>query len=246
MQAWLKDGRDVLAPPLNDANGPLSPMLLLLTVLTGLVDAVSYLQLGHVFVANMTGNVVFLGFALARGPRLFRLAIDHRHCRILSGAVAGGRLSKREGIDRPRLLGSAVWIKMGFVMTAMIVAFVLGPSEPTTTYACIVLLGLAMGLQNAVARKIAVPDLTTTVLTLTITGLAADSALAGGASPRPMRRILSVLAMLLGAAIGGSVLLRVGLGAALACAAAILVLMAGLVIRHSTVGPGPAWKRFST
>jgi uncharacterized membrane protein YoaK (UPF0700 family) len=246
MQAWLKDGRDVLAPPLNDANGPLSPMLLLLTVLTGLVDAVSYLQLGHVFVANMTGNVVFLGFALAgaRGfsvwPSIIAIAA------FFSGAVAGGRLSKREGIDRPRLLGSAVWIKMGFVMTAMIVAFVLGPSEPTTTYACIVLLGLAMGLQNAVARKIAVPDLTTTVLTLTITGLAADSALAGGASPRPMRRILSVLAMLLGAAIGGSVLLRVGLGAALACAAAILVLMAGLVIRHSTVGPGPAWKRFST
>ena len=45
-------------------HGPLPPLLVLLTVITGLVDAVSYLALGHVFVANMTGNVVFLGFAV--------------------------------------------------------------------------------------------------------------------------------------------------------------------------------------
>src|SRR5437867_4505398 len=49
-----------------DPHGPLSPLLLRLTVVTGLVDAFSYLVLGRVFVANMTGNVVFLGFALAR------------------------------------------------------------------------------------------------------------------------------------------------------------------------------------
>jgi uncharacterized membrane protein YoaK (UPF0700 family) len=42
--------------------------LLGLTVVTGIVDAVSILSLGRVFVANMTGNVVFIGFALARAP----------------------------------------------------------------------------------------------------------------------------------------------------------------------------------
>jgi uncharacterized membrane protein YoaK (UPF0700 family) len=52
------------------AHGPLPVLLLLLSVVTGLVDAVSYLALGHVFVANMTGNVVFLGFALAGAPGL--------------------------------------------------------------------------------------------------------------------------------------------------------------------------------
>ena len=46
-------------------DGPLPVFLVGLTVVTGLVDAFSYLSLGHVFVANMTGNVVFLGFALA-------------------------------------------------------------------------------------------------------------------------------------------------------------------------------------
>jgi uncharacterized membrane protein YoaK (UPF0700 family) len=218
-------------------------MLLLLTVLTGLVDAVSYLRLGHVFVANMTGNVVFLGFAIAgaRGfsvwPSIVAMAA------FFTGAVIGGRLSKREGIDRSRLLGRAVWIKLALVLTAMTVAFALGPENEATIYACIVLLALTMGVQNAVARKIAVPDLTTTVLTLTITGLAADSTLAGGTSPRPVRRILSVVSMLLGAIIGGTVLLRVGLGVALACAAAILVIMSALVIRHAS--EGGAWSRFS-
>jgi uncharacterized membrane protein YoaK (UPF0700 family) len=47
------------------SHGPLPALLVCLTVVTGLVDAFSYLSLGHVFVANMTGNVVFLGFALA-------------------------------------------------------------------------------------------------------------------------------------------------------------------------------------
>jgi hypothetical protein len=47
------------------SNGPLPGFLVALTVVTGLVDAFSYLSLGHVFVANMTGNVVFLGFAMA-------------------------------------------------------------------------------------------------------------------------------------------------------------------------------------
>ena len=47
------------------SHGPLPVFLVCLTVVTGLVDAFSYLSLGHVFVANMTGNVVFLGFALA-------------------------------------------------------------------------------------------------------------------------------------------------------------------------------------
>ncbi len=48
----------------------LPAVLVGLTAVTGLVDAVSYLALGHVFTANMTGNVVFLGFALAGAPGL--------------------------------------------------------------------------------------------------------------------------------------------------------------------------------
>jgi uncharacterized membrane protein YoaK (UPF0700 family) len=43
----------------DSSHGPLHVFLVCLTVVTGLVDAFSYLSLGHVFVANMTGNVVW-------------------------------------------------------------------------------------------------------------------------------------------------------------------------------------------
>ena len=65
MQTFLTEVRETLIPSRNDRFGPLPPLLVGLTVVTGLVDAFSYLLLGHVFVANMTGNVVFLGFAVA-------------------------------------------------------------------------------------------------------------------------------------------------------------------------------------
>jgi uncharacterized membrane protein YoaK (UPF0700 family) len=61
-----------------------------------------------------------------------------------------------------------------------------------------------MGLQNAVVRKIAIPDMTTTVLTLTVTGIAADSSLAGGNNPHWRRRGGAVAAMLVGAAVGAA------------------------------------------
>jgi uncharacterized membrane protein YoaK (UPF0700 family) len=65
-----------------------------------------------------------------------------------------------------------------------------------------------MGLRNATVRRLAVPDLTTTVLTLTVTGLAADSSLAGGNNPRLGRRVASVMSMLGGAALGALLLTR--------------------------------------
>ncbi len=67
---------------------------------------------------------------------------------------------------------------------------------------------VAMGFRNAVVRKLGVPNLTTTVLTLTITGLAADSVLAGGENPRWQRRCAAILAMLGGAAAGAAMLHR--------------------------------------
>ncbi len=70
----------------------------------------------------------------------------------------------------------------------------------------IALTAVAMGLRNSVVRKLAIPDLTTTVLTLTIAGLAADSSLAGGDNPRWQRRGAAILAILAGAAAGAAML----------------------------------------
>jgi uncharacterized membrane protein YoaK (UPF0700 family) len=207
----------------DDRDGPLPTLLLALTVLTGLVDAVSFLALGRVFVANMTGNVVFLGFAAGGAAGFSIVASLLAIVAFLGGALAGGRLGARSGAHRGRLLALTLYAEVLLVAPALAVSF--SPLEPDNpaSLALVVLLSVAMGLQNASARRLAVADLTTTVLTLTLTGLAADSAPAGGANPNPQRRLLAVAAMFLGAAIGAVLLLHAGVASVLAVALALLV-----------------------
>ena len=76
----------------DDRYGPLPALLLVLTMVTGIVDAVSYLRLDHVFVANMTGNVVFLGFAIADAQNFSIPASLVAIGAFLVGALAGRRL----------------------------------------------------------------------------------------------------------------------------------------------------------
>ncbi|MFF3576059.1 YoaK family protein [Streptomyces mirabilis] len=242
MYKLLTDAARTLAPPRGDRHGPLPPLMLTLTAVTGLVDAVSYLALGHVFVANMTGNVVFLGFALAGAKGLSALASVVAMVTFLVGALAGGRLGTRFAAHRGRLLTIATALQVVLVAAAVVTAAAThGRVTTTVQYTLIVLLGLAMGQQNAVARRLGVPDLTTTVLTLTLTGLAADSAPAGGTAPRPGRRILSVLAMFLGALAGAVLLLHAELAVTLGLALVLLSVTSLVTQRLST--SDAAWVR---
>ncbi len=200
----------------------------MLTVVTGLVDAVSYLKLGHVFVANMTGNAVFLGFAIAGAKGLSWPASLVAIGLFLAGGLAGGRLGARLDQDRARLLRAASSIQLVLLVVAVVVAAVGGAHlSSAARYTLIVLLAVAMGIQNAVARRLAVPDLTTTVLTQTLTGIAADSRLASGSESRTGRRLLSVVAMVLGALIGALLVLKVANWLPLAIAAVLLASVAG-------------------
>ena len=88
-----------------------------------------------------------------------------------------------------------------------------------------------MGIRNATVRRISMPDLTTTVLTMTLTGLAADSYLGGGTGEGSVRRSSAVTSLLIGA-IAGALLLKVGLVITLAVAAACVLATA---IGYSTV-----------
>jgi uncharacterized membrane protein YoaK (UPF0700 family) len=143
------------------------------------------------------------------------------------GALTGGRLATHVGAHRGRLLAVASAFEAVLVAGSVIVTTSAGsPSSGAARYALIVLLGLAMGTQNAVARKLAVPDLTTTVLTLTITGTFADGRLAGGASSKVGRRILSPLAMFVGGLGGALVVLRVSDALGIAVALVVLCLVA--------------------
>jgi uncharacterized membrane protein YoaK (UPF0700 family) len=93
----------------------------------------------------------------------------------------------------------------------------------------IALLAVAMGVRNATVRRIAVPDLTTTVLTMTLTGLAADSPPFGGTGKGSTRRTVAVLAMLTGA-LAGALLLKTSLVLPLATAAALTVVTSLLYV----------------
>jgi uncharacterized membrane protein YoaK (UPF0700 family) len=219
----------------DDRDGPLPRLLLVLTMVTGIVDAVSFLKLGRVFVANMTGNVVFLGFGVADAKDFSIPTSLVAIAAFLVGALAGGRLALRLGPHRGRYLAVATSIETVLVGVALVVSISpLDPSGEIFVYAVIVLLAVAMGIQNAAARHLAVPNLTTTVLTLTLAGLAADSSFAGGKQSQTCRKLASVGAMLVGAALGAALVFRSGVGAALALALALLVLTGIAAYQQST------------
>src|ERR1700733_11471329 len=93
--------------------------LLTLTAVTGLVDAVSYLRLGRVFVANMTGNVVFLGFSADPHSGLSAAASVIAIAGFVLGALAGGRTAHALADARP-----SRWLATAFTGEAVILGVV--------------------------------------------------------------------------------------------------------------------------
>ena len=177
-------------------------------MITGLVDAFSYLVLGHVFVANMTGNVVFLGFAVAGVAGFWW---SHRSWRWgpSSSARWAAASSAALGTRVDRQLAAAAGTQLLLMLAATVLCAAAGGSVGGgLREGLVAILAAALGIQNATARALAVPDLTTTVLTLTITGIAADAHAAGGSGSRAGRRLVSVGAMLAGALVGAVLILR--------------------------------------
>ena len=218
--------------------GPLPWLLLTLTVVTGVVDAVSILRLGRVFVANMTGNVVFSGFALVGAPGFSLSASLAALAGFLVGALGGGWLTGRLGRDRGLLLRAGAAAELVLAAAALILTAWLTTTAARDGIAA--LLALAMGIQNAVARRLAVPDLTTTVLTMTLTGLAADVRAQDHGRAGLVRRVLAVAAMFAGAVGGALLVLHVGTAAGLGAAVGLLALVTGgaaVAVRR----PGP-WR----
>ncbi|HEV3265331.1 MAG TPA: YoaK family protein [Acidimicrobiales bacterium] len=220
---------------MSEPPGPSSMLLgtlMVLTVVSGLVDAVSYLGLGHVFTANMTGNVVLLGFAAAGAPGFSIPASLASLGSFLVGAACAGRITLHIE-SRRRWLLAAMAIEGVLAGAAAAVASsssTIGSGWPR--YAVIVLMAFAMGVRNSTIRRLAVPDVTTTVLTMTLTGLAADSTLAGGTNPKVGRRAAAVVAMLVGAIVGAALFLHQGATIPLAVVAA-MVLATALVFAGS-------------
>ncbi len=240
MTTFFSEVRQTVIPSRDGKDGPLPPLLVAMTLVTGLVDAFSYLVLGHVFVANMTGNVVLLGFALVGAPGFSITASIVAIGSFVIGAVLGGRLALMFGHHRARFLRDAT-IVQGILLSGGVILASIGetPLGAGYRYGLIVFLALAMGVQNAAARKLAVPDLTTTVLTLTITGIAADSAIFGGTGSKAGRRLVAVSAMLVGAVIGAALVIHGHVVYPLAIALVLIVAVAAVASSLSNVSD--AW-----
>lgn len=151
------------------------PLMLALTFSTGIVDGVGYLGLDRVFTGNMTGNVVVLGMGLAGADGLPVLGPLLALVGFLIGAAAAGRALRAHGKGWTPAT-TALLTSVATLLT-LITIFIAIDSHPSHAVALSVTggLGLAMGTQAATARQVGVPDVSTVVVTSTITGLAADS-----------------------------------------------------------------------
>ncbi len=179
--------------------------LLLLTFGTGMIDAISVLVLGHVFVANMTGNVVFLGFWFAQQNVVDMTAAVVAFVSFLSGAVIGGRFSRHLQHDTRRWVTVALAVECALLLVLSVLAGT-GVLDYRDNTKLILIAGLAVafGSQNATARQFGIQELSTTVLTSTIVGFGVDSRLAGGKGERGKLRVSVVLTMCAGAVVGAT------------------------------------------
>jgi len=208
--------------------------LLLLTFTTGIVDAVSVLVLGHVFVANMTGNVIFLGFWFVPHSGVDLTGALVAFGGFLLGTVAGGRFARH--LDHETRL----WLTVALgteVVILLVLAVLTGTGvldyHSDNKLILIAALAVVFGSQNAAARQFGVQELSTTVLTSTIVGIGVDSRLAGGTGAREKLRYGVVFTMC-GGAVVGATMTRFAVAPTFAVAA-MLVLAAMLIFRH---GPG--------
>jgi uncharacterized membrane protein YoaK (UPF0700 family) len=179
--------------------------LLLLTFGTGMIDAISVLVLGHVFVANMTGNVIFLGFWFVPHTVVDVTAALVAFVSFLAGTVIGGRFARHLQHDTRRWVAVALGVESVVLVTLSTLAGT-GVLDYHNNTKLILIAGLAvaLGSQNATARQFGIQELSTTVLTSTIVGIGVDSRLAGGRGERSKLRFSVVLTMCAGAVVGAT------------------------------------------
>jgi uncharacterized membrane protein YoaK (UPF0700 family) len=207
-------------PPLRQ---PLTQALLVLTFASGVIDAASFLGLGQVFTANMTGNVVLLGFGLAGGSGLPVLAPLISLAAFVAGALLGARTIARGAPMGERHLRRVLGLETGLlVLAAALAALGVGDGRGGADV-IVAVLAFVMGSRSAAVRGVRIGDLTTTVVTMTLAGIALDSRLGGGAGGVNAHRVAAVASMLLGA-LAGALLVRLDVAAAIGLAALLAFL----------------------
>jgi uncharacterized membrane protein YoaK (UPF0700 family) len=204
--------------------------LLALTLTAGMIDAIAFLGLEQVFAANMTGNLIVLGLAIAGAPALSVGGPLAALAAFLLGAAASGRFDRRVESRQRRLL-RMVRIEALAIALAALVAIGFEPGDEVRRFAIIALLAGAMGARNETVRRVNVPELRTTVQTLAIAGFAAHEAEGRVREWGDRLRLLGIVAMLSGAVLSALLVLEADLAWALLAVGAAevvtLLLLAG-------------------
>lgn len=212
--------------------------MLALTFSTGVADAVGFLGLDRVFTGNMTGNVVILGMAVSGADDLPVVGPLLALATFLLGAAIGGRALKGSGsgwtVRTTWLLGV---VAVAFGGCSVFLVFGDAPAHSAPAFVITGMVAGGMGLQAATARAVGVKDVTTVVVTSTLTGLAADSWLAGRTGQPWARRAGAVLLIGAGACVG-ALLLLIDLWAGLAVSALLTIVVA--VTGHLWAREAPA------
>jgi uncharacterized membrane protein YoaK (UPF0700 family) len=199
---------------------PLTRTLLVLTFVTGILDAVSFLALGQVFATMQTGNVIFLGLGIADVSGAPLLAPLVALGAFLAGGSAAALLTRPAAANGLRV---AMTVEIGLLGIAAVLAALadVDPGE-LTAYLLIAMLSVAMGLRNTIARRIGDPNLATTVLNLTLSAFVSHTP-TGIASEGELALRGAAIAAILAGAVAGALLLKVSLALAIAAAAAVVV-----------------------
>ncbi|WP_203904045.1 YoaK family protein [Virgisporangium aliadipatigenens] len=210
-------------------------LMLALTFATGIVDAVGYLRLDQVFAGNMTGNVVILGMAATGQTELSVLGPVVALFSFLAGAALAGR-ALRTAVPHWSRRCAGLLGAVGLLLAATALGMATtGVGTPAARVLMAFSLALAMGTQAATARHLDVKDVSTVVVTSTLTGLAADSRLAAARGQRALRRGAAVLLIAAGA-VTGAALCQVHEGVAVVVAALVVLAVTGLGHTASTGG----------
>jgi uncharacterized membrane protein YoaK (UPF0700 family) len=205
-------------------HGPLAGILILLTLVAGDVDATSILRIDHVFVANVTGNVIFIGLALV-GARGFSFTAPFLVLvSFLLGAATSARVLLNRTTHRGRIAHAACVVQLSDLVIVTVIYAIRDHPDADLRFALLVALALGMGAKSALARAANVPGVTSAVVTTTLTGLASDAALGSSRSADFSVRVIAVVALLVGAVGGGALAVTTYTWCPLALATAITLL----------------------
>jgi len=211
-------------------------MLVSLSLAAGCVDALGFLALGHVFVANMTGNTVLLGLAIGRWEWGAALRALTALVGFIGGVAAGATILDQDREAReawPPIVTLALALEL-LVLITFALGWIRAAPQPAgeATYVLICLSSLAMGVQSTAVRRLGIPGVATTYITGTLTNLTEEviGRLRSG-SPGQGSQVRASSSSARGLALPADVWLAYGLGAVLAGA---------IVLRWPSLAPLPS------